>query len=39
LDGKNPNGWFREQKLSVAETIEAYTMGSSYAEFEEEEKG
>jgi hypothetical protein len=39
LDGKNPNGWFREQKLSVAETIEAYTMGSSYAEFEEQEKG
>jgi predicted amidohydrolase YtcJ len=38
LDG-NPNGWFREQKLSVAETIEAYTMGSSYAEFEEQEKG
>lgn len=27
LDGKNPNGWFREQKLSVAETIEAYTVG------------
>ena len=39
LDGKNPNGWFREQKLSVAETIEAYTMGSGYAEFEEQEKG
>ena len=39
LDGKNPNGWFREQKLSVAETIEAYTMGSRYAEFEEQEKG
>ena len=27
LDGKNPNGWFPEQKLSVAETIEAYTVG------------
>jgi hypothetical protein len=39
LDGKNPNGWFREQKLSAAETIEAYTMGSGYAEFEEQEKG
>jgi len=39
LDGKNPNGWFPEQKLSVAETIEAYTMGSAYAEFEENEKG
>ena len=39
LDGKNPNGWFPDQKLSVAETIEAYTMGSAYAEFQEKEKG
>jgi predicted amidohydrolase YtcJ len=39
LEGKNPNGWFPEQKLSVAETIEAYTMGSAYAEFQEYEKG
>jgi predicted amidohydrolase YtcJ len=39
LDGKNPNGWFPEQKLSVAEAIEAYTMGSAYAEFQESEKG
>jgi Predicted metal-dependent hydrolase with the TIM-barrel fold len=39
LDGKNPNGWFPEQKLSVAETIDAYTMGSAYAEFQETEKG
>ena len=39
LDGKNPNGWFPEQNLSVAEAIEAYTMGSAYAEFQEKEKG
>jgi predicted amidohydrolase YtcJ len=39
LDGKNPNGWFPEQKLSVAEAIDAYTMGSAYAEFQEKEKG
>lgn len=39
LDGKNPSGWFPEQKLSVAEAIEAYTMGSAYAEFQEKEKG
>ena len=39
LDGKNSKGWFPEQKLSVAETIEAYTMGSAYAEFQESEKG
>jgi predicted amidohydrolase YtcJ len=39
LDGKNPGGWFPEQKLSVAEAIDAYTMGSAYAEFQENEKG
>jgi predicted amidohydrolase YtcJ len=39
LDGKNPNGWFPEQKLTVTEAVEAYTMGSAYAEFQEREKG
>jgi len=39
LDGKNPNGWFPEQKLTLQEAIEAYTMGSAYAEFRETEKG
>jgi len=39
LDGKNPNGWFPEQKLTVEEAVEAYTMGSAYAEFQENEKG
>ncbi len=39
LDGKNPNGWVPEQKITVAETVEAYTMGSAYAEFQEKEKG
>ncbi len=39
LDGKNPNGWFPEQKLSVEEAVAAYTMGSAYAEFQEREKG
>jgi predicted amidohydrolase YtcJ len=39
LDGKNPDGWFPEQKLTVAEAVEAYTMGSAYAEFQDEVKG
>ena len=39
LDGKNPNGWFPEQKLTVEDAVEAYTMGSAYAEFQEREKG
>ncbi len=39
LDGKNPDGWFPEQKLTLPESIQAYTMGSAYAEFSENEKG
>jgi predicted amidohydrolase YtcJ len=39
LDGKNPNGWFPEEKLTVAQTVDAYTMGSAYAEFQEKDKG
>jgi predicted amidohydrolase YtcJ len=39
LDGKNPGGWFPEQKLTVAEAVQAYTMGSAYAEFQENDKG
>jgi predicted amidohydrolase YtcJ len=39
LDGKHPQGWFPEQKLSIQEAIAAYTMGSAYAEFQEHEKG
>jgi predicted amidohydrolase YtcJ len=39
LDGKNPGGWYPEQKITLAEAIEAYTMGSAYAEFAESQKG
>ncbi len=39
LDDKNPKGWFPEQKLTIKEAIEAYTMGSAYAEFQGKEKG
>jgi len=39
LDGKNPNGWVPEQKITVAQVIEGYTMGAAYAEFQEREKG
>jgi predicted amidohydrolase YtcJ len=39
LDGKNPNGWVPEQKITLKEAIEAYTMGSAYAEFQENVKG
>ena len=39
LDGKHPNGWVPEQKITVAEAIRAYTMGSAYASFDETIKG
>lgn len=39
LDGKHPNGWIPEQKIRVEEAVEAYTLGSAYAEFQEKEKG
>jgi predicted amidohydrolase YtcJ len=39
LDGKFPQGWFPEQKVSIQEAIAAYTLGSAYAEFQEHEKG
>src|SRR5580658_1770246 len=39
LDGKNPGGWFPEQKISVAEAVHAYTVGSAFAEHREAVKG
>src|SRR5258706_4398047 len=39
LDGKNPGGWFPEQELTITESIEAYTMRSAYAEFQDDVKG
>ena len=39
LDGKNSKGWVPEQKISVEETVRAYTYGSAYAEFQENVKG
>jgi len=38
-DGANPNGWFPEQKITVQEAIECYTINNAYAAFEENEKG
>ena len=39
IDGKNSKGWVPEQKISVEETVRAYTVGSAYAEFQENVKG
>src|SRR5436305_6067964 len=39
LDGKHPKGWFPAQKITVAEAVEAYTLTSAYAGFQEKERG
>ena len=39
LDGKNPQGWVPEQRITVAQAVHAYTMGSAFAEHQEAVKG
>lgn len=39
LDGKHPDGWVPQQKISVIEAVRAYTVGSAFAEFQEQQKG
>jgi predicted amidohydrolase YtcJ len=39
LDGKRPNGWVPEQKITVAEAVKAFTLGSAYASGDEMVKG
>ena len=39
IDGKNPNGWLPEQKITVEEAVRAYTSSCAYAEFSEKNKG
>ena len=33
LDGKNPEGWLPEQKISVEDAIKCYTINNAYAAF------
>jgi len=37
--GEEGDGWFPEQKLTMEEAIELYTLGSAYAQFMEDRKG
>ncbi|MDX1671252.1 MAG: amidohydrolase [Balneolaceae bacterium] len=39
LDGKNPEGWIPEQKITVEQALRAYTKNAAYASFDEEIKG
>jgi hypothetical protein len=39
LDGAHLGGWVPEQRIGVEDALRAYTSGSAYASFEEQEKG
>ena len=39
LDGKNPGGWVPEEKISLEETLRAYTTGVAFANFGERARG
>ncbi|MBK7258654.1 MAG: amidohydrolase [Ignavibacteriae bacterium] len=39
LDGKNPDGWVPEQKVSVEQAVRCTTINNAYASFEEGIKG
>ena len=39
LDGKNPDGWVPEEKISVEQALRAYTADAAHASFEEDSKG
>lgn len=38
-DGMNPDGLFPEEKLTIEESLRAYTAGAAYASFDEKIKG
>jgi predicted amidohydrolase YtcJ len=38
-DGGPAGGWEPQEKISIEDCLRAYTLGSAYAEFEEERKG
>ncbi|MEO8294655.1 MAG: amidohydrolase [Gemmatimonadota bacterium] len=39
LDGKNPEGWIPEQKITVEEALRSYTYENAYGVFGEEHRG
>jgi predicted amidohydrolase YtcJ len=39
LDGKNPEGWLPQEKITLEEALRGYTVGAAYAEFAEGVKG
>jgi predicted amidohydrolase YtcJ len=39
LDGKHPEGWIPDQKITVEEALRAYTVGNAYGVFAEARRG
>jgi predicted amidohydrolase YtcJ len=39
LDGAHPDGWYPDEKVSVAQALRAYTAANAWAEFAESDKG
>ena len=39
IDGKNPNGWMPEQRITVEQSLVAYTAQNAYAGFQEDRLG
>jgi len=39
IDGKNPDGWVADQKISVEQALTYYTKTAAYASFDEKVKG
>lgn len=39
LDGKNPDGWIPEQKITVEQALKAYTSANAYAVFADSTRG
>lgn len=39
IDGKNPDGWVPDQKISVSQALKAYTTNAAYGSFDENHKG
>ena len=38
-DGTPAGGWFPDERITMEQAIEYYTLGSAYAEFAEARKG
>jgi len=39
LDGANPEGWIKAQKVSVEQALRTYTVSNAYAGFQEDKLG